>query len=240
MSALAAFNTIGWAPQNLLFNTLDALFGMTELATEQPARVEAYLLDTQVDAAGGLTVVADSSAQIFAQVTNDATSLDTLRNGLQGRRGGRPETPGTPPGGESGRGPRQGPGSGRFGGGFGGGGGGSANPRSWQDITEGKAPLFVTAANAAAVVHLLKVLDGYKDVKLFKRCAASVKSSRDLGGGSSDELVEPRSRNSVSLPGAASTCCTFFAPASCSATVGHLIAFDRSINRRTLHAAGVG
>jgi hypothetical protein len=107
---------------------------------------------------------------IFTQVTNDASSLDTVRNALQTatrRGGGRPSETPTPPAGEAGpgRGPRQGPGSGRPGGGFGA-GGGTVNLKAWQDIAEGKAPLFVTAANAAAVVHLFKALEPYKDVKL--------------------------------------------------------------------------
>ena len=41
-----------------------------------------------------------------------------------------------------------------------------ASLKSWEDVYDGKAPLFISAANAAAVVHLLKALEPYKDVKL--------------------------------------------------------------------------
>jgi pimeloyl-ACP methyl ester carboxylesterase len=69
-----AFNTVGWEAQDLFSNTLDALLGMTSLGTEQPAIVEAYLLNTQVTTASDLTITADSAAHINALVTNDATS----------------------------------------------------------------------------------------------------------------------------------------------------------------------
>jgi imidazolonepropionase-like amidohydrolase len=36
----------------------------------------------------------------------------------------------------------------------------------WVAIYEGKTPLFANAANAAAIVHLLKAVAPYKDVKL--------------------------------------------------------------------------
>src|SRR4029077_11878820 len=38
--------------------------------------------------------------------------------------------------------------------------------RLWQAVHEGKTPLFVNVANAAAIVHLLKAIEPYKDVKL--------------------------------------------------------------------------
>jgi Lipase len=81
---LLAFNTVGWEAQDLFSNTLDALLGMTALGQEQPARVAAYFLDTHVQAAGGLTITADSSAQINALVTNDATSFPAAFFGAAG------------------------------------------------------------------------------------------------------------------------------------------------------------
>jgi hypothetical protein len=45
VGVVLAFNTIGWATQNLLFNTLDALLG-TGIGTEQPAEVQAYILNS--------------------------------------------------------------------------------------------------------------------------------------------------------------------------------------------------
>lgn len=116
---------------------------------------------------------------LYAAVTNDTTSLDVVRNGLEmasRARGGQPvaSAPSTTPGGESGtgggRGRRPGGGGGRFGGGgFGGFGGGAsgASPKSWQDVYEGKTPLFVSATSAAAIVHLMKAVEPYKDVKLI-------------------------------------------------------------------------
>src|SRR5439155_7358910 len=42
----------------------------------------------------------------------------------------------------------------------------SATLKLWQPVYEGKAPLFANAANAAAIIHLLKAIEPYKDVKL--------------------------------------------------------------------------
>jgi imidazolonepropionase-like amidohydrolase len=44
----------------------------------------------------------------------------------------------------------------------------------WQDIYEGKTPLFVSADGAAAVVHLLRVLESYRNVKLVLAAAGPV------------------------------------------------------------------
>ena len=68
-----AFNTIGWAPQNLLFNTIDALVG-SSIGTEDPASVRAYVEDTDVTASGDLTVSATSAAQLNAAASNVAVS----------------------------------------------------------------------------------------------------------------------------------------------------------------------
>src|SRR5690606_34772284 len=49
-----AFNSMGREAQNLLFNTVDALIGSPEISdafgAEAPAKVEAYIEDTVVDA----------------------------------------------------------------------------------------------------------------------------------------------------------------------------------------------
>jgi hypothetical protein len=113
---------------------------------------------------------------LFTPVTNDSTSLDTVRNGLEMvdrvRKGGEATLPPTTPSGDQPSTPGSGRpgGGGRRPGGFGprpfGGGGGTASLKTWEDTFDGKAPLFVNAANAAAVVHLLKALEPYKDVKL--------------------------------------------------------------------------
>jgi hypothetical protein len=114
---------------------------------------------------------------VFTPVTNESNSLDTVRNGLEMvdriRSGEDWSPPVASPSGDQppSPAPRRRPGGGgRRPGGFGprgmGGGGGMASQKSWEDVFDGKAPLFVNAANAAAVVHLLKALQSYKDVKL--------------------------------------------------------------------------
>ncbi len=41
-----------------------------------------------------------------------------------------------------------------------------ATLKPWLAVYEGKSPLFINAASAAGIVHLLKVLQPYKDVRL--------------------------------------------------------------------------
>ena len=78
-----AFNTLGWASQNLLFNTVDALLG-TDIGTEQPAEVRAYLRDTTVAADGEVSLSAVSEASITARVGNEATSAAAALYGATG------------------------------------------------------------------------------------------------------------------------------------------------------------
>ncbi|MDP3513146.1 MAG: DUF4347 domain-containing protein, partial [Sulfuritalea sp.] len=78
-----AFNSIGWAPTNLLFASLDALIG-TDLGTETPAQVQAYIKDTGVGAGGTVSLAAKSDAQLNATVTNAA---DSAASGLSGAAG---------------------------------------------------------------------------------------------------------------------------------------------------------
>jgi Amidohydrolase family len=124
------------------------------------------------------TMLINPDGFLFTPVTNDSSSLDTVRNGLEMvdrvKKGGEATAPPTtPPAGD--QPPTPGPGRRPGGGGRrpgamgsrgGGGGGGMASLKTWEDVYDGKAPLFVNAANAAAVVHLLKALEPYKDVKL--------------------------------------------------------------------------
>jgi hypothetical protein len=123
------------------------------------------------------TMLINPDGFLFTPVSNDSASLDTVRNGLEMvdrvKKGGEATAPPTtPPAGDQpatpGPGRRPGGGGRRFGGmgGPGIGGGGTASLKTWQDVYEGKAPLFVNAANAAAVVHVLKAIEPYKDVKL--------------------------------------------------------------------------
>ena len=73
-----AFNTVGWAPQNILFNTVDALLGDTTVANafdnEEGAGAKAYLLDSTVHAAGILTVSAINAGSIASDVANSSES----------------------------------------------------------------------------------------------------------------------------------------------------------------------
>jgi Amidohydrolase family len=115
---------------------------------------------------------------LFTAVTNDTASLDIVRTALdavdrlkKGLHAAAPAAsprPAEKPPTAQPKGRR--PGGGRFGGGgMPMGGGGGFNPatlKAWQAVYEGKSPLFVNAANAAAVVHLLKLVEPYKDVKL--------------------------------------------------------------------------
>jgi hypothetical protein len=116
---------------------------------------------------------------LFTPVTNDSASLDVVRTGLETAErakkgetitGAAPQTQaqqgGQARGGQSRRGGgRRGGAGGR--GPIGGGGGFSIESlKGWQAVFEGKSPLFVTATSAAAIVHLLKVIEPYKDVKV--------------------------------------------------------------------------
>ncbi|MHC4993053.1 MAG: hypothetical protein ACYTGC_18935, partial [Planctomycetota bacterium] len=69
-----AFNTIGMAPQNFLFNTIDALFG-TDIASEQPAQTRAYIENSEIRAAGGVSVTTLSAAEIDATIGTSATAI---------------------------------------------------------------------------------------------------------------------------------------------------------------------
>jgi hypothetical protein len=84
-----AFNTMGWRSQNVLFNTIDALLGdplvSGAFGNEQPARANAYLLDTTVDIAGDLSVTADNAAQLNATMSNAAETAAGALFGAKGR-----------------------------------------------------------------------------------------------------------------------------------------------------------
>ena len=78
-----AFNAVGWDMANVLLGTLgdfvgdlgtDWLEGLFPFAESTPAETRAYLLDTEVDAADDVTVIASSSPRINATVSNAAES----------------------------------------------------------------------------------------------------------------------------------------------------------------------
>lgn len=148
-------------------NLVTSSYGQSALVRVTPAEPEAMLVNPD--------------GVIFTAVSNESSSLDLVRNSLETAErvkkgesvnlptGPQPAADAPPTGNRSGR---QGGGRrGQRGGGFGG------FPRMnaaldqttlklWQGVHEGKTPLFVTAANAAAIVHLLKAVEPYKDVKL--------------------------------------------------------------------------
>ena len=68
-----AFNSIGWADGNILYNTVNAIAG-TDIGTSTPAEVKAYITASDVEAGGALSVNALSLAQINSTLSNSATS----------------------------------------------------------------------------------------------------------------------------------------------------------------------
>jgi hypothetical protein len=113
---------------------------------------------------------------LFTAVSNDSASLDLIRTGLEmadrakkGQAVSDQATRPTPmgqfnPGGRRGGGGGRRQGGGSPGGGFGG-TFSTANLKQWQEVYDGKSPLFANAANAAAILHLLKAIEPYKSVK---------------------------------------------------------------------------
>ena len=83
-----AFNTLGWEPQNILFNTIDALIGDPAIAdafgADHASGASAYLEDTTVDATGLLTVSANSAAQLAADIANTSDSQASAWVGATG------------------------------------------------------------------------------------------------------------------------------------------------------------
>ncbi|MBN2326053.1 MAG: LEPR-XLL domain-containing protein, partial [Candidatus Omnitrophica bacterium] len=73
VGVILAFNTIGYQAQNILFNTLDALLGL-DIGNQQPAGVQAYILDSSVTAGDNISLSAVSSASLNAELSTEATS----------------------------------------------------------------------------------------------------------------------------------------------------------------------
>ncbi len=69
-----AFNSLGWASQNILFNTIDALIG-TDIGNEDPARTEAAIVNSTVYANGAVQVGATLDAAIEAVISATAVSV---------------------------------------------------------------------------------------------------------------------------------------------------------------------
>ena len=95
MGFTLAFNTIGWQPQDLLFNLIGAILGDPLLADEAfsgetPAQTTALIIDSTITVvAGGVRVLADHSALLNATLSNAAVSessaiRDTTGKGVGG------------------------------------------------------------------------------------------------------------------------------------------------------------
>ena len=79
-----AFNSIGYAPENFLFNAVDALLGSDYLSNPTPDNATAYVSDviissdpadpSNVGDLGDLSVTAESNEQVNATVSNAASS----------------------------------------------------------------------------------------------------------------------------------------------------------------------
>src|SRR5262249_29099424 len=71
-----AFNSIGWKPQNILFNTVDAVIGDPAISSafggEVPSGATAYIDGGSVGASGQVTVGATSDDPITSTVQNQA------------------------------------------------------------------------------------------------------------------------------------------------------------------------
>ena len=70
-----AYNTVGYDSQNFLFNTVDALLG-TDIGGSQPVDVQASIQGSDVQAAGALSVSANSDVSVDAKIETSATAVN--------------------------------------------------------------------------------------------------------------------------------------------------------------------
>src|SRR5690606_24338953 len=84
-----AFNSVGWKPQNILFNAIDAILGDPLISEafngEQPARAHAYISGSTVDVDGDVSVAAFNNAQLNATTSNAAESNASALKGANGK-----------------------------------------------------------------------------------------------------------------------------------------------------------
>ncbi|MCP3939309.1 MAG: hypothetical protein GY708_28505, partial [Actinomycetia bacterium] len=79
-----AFNSIGWLPSNVLFNTVDAIIGTPALSNQRPASVEAFIQNSQVNAEGAIDLLARNEATITSNISNETTSAASALYGATG------------------------------------------------------------------------------------------------------------------------------------------------------------
>ncbi|MDP1576875.1 MAG: hypothetical protein Q8L76_08950, partial [Cypionkella sp.] len=68
-----AFNSVGFKPQNFLYNTVDTFIGTTLTGTDK-AQAAARIVDSAVTAANDISVDAVSDASVHATITNSAVA----------------------------------------------------------------------------------------------------------------------------------------------------------------------
>ncbi|MDA7667629.1 hypothetical protein N8611_01350 [bacterium] len=80
-----AFNSVGWSPQNILFNAIDTLIGapiVSEAIDSLPSGGASALVDdTALTATGSIVVSAESHATILSDVKNTTTSVSSTFKG---------------------------------------------------------------------------------------------------------------------------------------------------------------
>jgi hypothetical protein len=81
-----AFNKVGWEPQNLLFDTIDALI-TTDIGNEKPVEVQAYIKDTNIEILGELSLSAVSNAMANATLSNAVSSAASALYDANGKSG---------------------------------------------------------------------------------------------------------------------------------------------------------
>ena len=83
VGVLLAFNTIGYRPQNVLFDSLDALLG-TGIGDQQPAKVQAYIQDSNIQAQRDVSLTADAVATLNARIDTASTTAASAFFGASG------------------------------------------------------------------------------------------------------------------------------------------------------------
>ncbi|MCA9127263.1 MAG: amidohydrolase family protein [Planctomycetales bacterium] len=124
--------------------------------------------------------VLEPNGRLLVTASNETKSLDVLRNNLKpadSRGGGRGAAQGPTMGsrGGSGRpgsggpgtgGPIAGRGTGRSSGASGGPTGGSPTSTLWNDVRDGRAPIFINVNNASAILHTDAILNSYPKARI--------------------------------------------------------------------------
>jgi hypothetical protein len=83
VGVVLAFNSMGYVPSNLAYQTADAFAG-TSLGTVDAAEAIARIVDSKLNVAGDLSVTADNVAQLNATLSNAASSEASALYGATG------------------------------------------------------------------------------------------------------------------------------------------------------------